>query len=50
MSTSSLPTDPTMNEPGDVLGKSQEEQMQLALAAIQESGTKANGDPNYSIR
>jgi hypothetical protein len=39
-----------MNEPGDVLGKSQEERMQLALAAIQESGTKANGDPNYSIR
>jgi hypothetical protein len=34
----------------DILGKSQEERMQLALAAIQGIDVKANGDPNYSIR
>ena len=39
-----------MNVSSDILGKSQEERMQLALATIQGSGTKANGDPNYSIR
>ena len=49
MSTSSFPSDPTVNT-SNVLGKSQEERMQLALAAIQGSGTKAKGDPNYSIR
>jgi len=38
-----------MNVPSDILGKSQEEHMQLALAVIQGSSTKANGDPNYLI-
>jgi helix-turn-helix, Psq domain len=38
-----------MNVPSDIFEKSQEEHMQLALATIQGSGTKANGDPNYSI-
>lgn len=50
MSASSFSPYPTVNVPSDILGKSQEERMQLALAAIQGSGTKANGDPNYSIR
>ena len=49
MSTSFSPY-PTVDVPSDILDKSQEERMQLALAAIQGSGTKANGDPNYSVR
>ena len=49
MSSSSFPPYSTVNVPSDILEKSQEERMQLALAAIQGSGTKANGDPNYSI-
>jgi len=49
MSTSSFSPYPTMNISSDILGKSQEEHMQLALATIQGSGTKANRDPNYSI-
>ncbi len=40
---------PTVNVPSDILGKSQKERMQLALAVVQGSGTKANGDPNYLI-
>ena len=39
-----------MNISDDILERPQEECMQLALAAIQGSGTKDNGDPNYLAR
>ena len=34
--------------PDDILTWPREERIQLAVAAIQESGTKPNGDPHYS--
>jgi hypothetical protein len=36
--------------PDDILIRPREEHIQLAVAAIQESGTKPNGDPYYSAR
>jgi hypothetical protein len=34
--------------PDDILTRPREEHIQLAIAVIQESGTKPNGDPHYS--
>jgi hypothetical protein len=36
--------------PDDILTRPREERIKLAIAAIQESGTKHNGDPHYSAR
>lgn len=36
--------------PHDVLTLPREDRIRLAIAAIQESGTKPNGDPRYSAR
>ena len=36
--------------PPDILSLPQEERIQLAIEAIQKSGTKPNGDPVYSAR
>jgi helix-turn-helix, Psq domain len=36
--------------PLDILSQPQDEWIKLAVAAIRESGTKPNGDPNYSAR
>jgi hypothetical protein len=36
--------------PHDVLTLSREDRVQLAIAAIQDSGVKPNGDPYYSAR
>ena len=38
---------PLISIPSDLHSHPQEECMQLAIAAIQESGTKPNGDPQY---
>jgi helix-turn-helix, Psq domain len=50
MPASSFSPLPGVTVPHDILSQSQEERIQLAIAAIQESGTKANGDPRYSAR
>jgi hypothetical protein len=50
MSASSFSPLPGVSVPHDILTQSQEERIQLAIAAIQASGTKSNGDPRYSAR
>ena len=47
MSTSFSPH-PGVSVPHDILTWPQEECIQLAITAIQESGTRSNGDPCYS--
>jgi helix-turn-helix, Psq domain len=42
------PPPPNVTVPPDIFDRPQEERIQLALAAIQGSGTKLNGDPCYS--
>jgi hypothetical protein len=49
MSASSLPPE-NISIPEDILSLPQEERIQLAIAAIQNSGLKPNGDPCYSAR
>ena len=44
----SLP--PNVSIPHDIQSRPQEERIALAIAAIQASGTKLNGDPVYSVR
>jgi hypothetical protein len=44
--SASLP--PNVSIPNDILTRLREERNQLAIAAIQGSGTKPNGDPWYS--
>ena len=39
----------SISTPEDILTRPQEEHIQLAVAAIQKSGTKPNGDPHYSV-
>jgi hypothetical protein len=41
---------PDISIPNDILTRPREERIQLAIAKIQASGTKANGDPQYSAR
>jgi hypothetical protein len=36
--------------PDDILSRPREERIQLAMAAIRESGMKSNGHPHYSVR
>lgn len=50
MAASSFPPLPGVSIPHDILTQSQEERIQLAIAAIQASGTKSNSDPQYSAR
>ena len=40
----------SISTPEDILTRPREERIQLAVAAIQQSGTKPNGDPHYSVR
>ena len=46
----SLSSHPDVSIPSDILSQPQEERIQLALAAIRQSGTKSNGDSCYSAR
>ena len=46
----SLSPHPDVSIPDDILSQPQEEHLQLAIAAIRESGSKPNGDPWYSAR
>jgi hypothetical protein len=41
---------PEISIPDDILTRPREERIRLAIATIQASGTKANGDPQYSAR
>jgi hypothetical protein len=41
---------PSVTVPHDILAQPWEERIQLAIAAIQGSGTKPNVDPQYSVR
>lgn len=50
MSASKSLPHPNVSVPLDILSRPREERMQLAIAAIQGSGTKPNGDPCYSAR
>jgi hypothetical protein len=45
-----MPPPPNISIPNDILARPHEERIQLAIAAIQESGLKPNGDPLYSAR
>jgi hypothetical protein len=49
MAASSFSPLPGVSIPLDILTQSQEEHIQLGIAAIQVSGTKSNGDPQYSV-
>ena len=40
---------PDFSIPNDLLTQPREEHIQLAIATIQASGTKPNGDPCYSV-
>jgi len=48
--SASLSPHPNVSVPPDILSRPREERIQLAIAAIQGSGTKPNGDPCYSAR
>jgi hypothetical protein len=50
MPDSSFSPHPGVSIPHDILTRPREERIQLAVAAIQESGTRPNGDPCYSAR
>ena len=50
MSASVFPPHPGVSVPHDILTWPQEECIELANAAIRESGTNANGGPCYSVR
>jgi helix-turn-helix, Psq domain len=53
MSTDSTPTfspHPGVSIPHDILTRPREERIKRAITAIQESGSKPNGDPCYSAR
>jgi hypothetical protein len=48
MAVSSLSPHPNVSIPLDILSQPWNKQIKLAVAAIQESGTKSNGHLNYS--
>jgi hypothetical protein len=50
MAASFLSPHPNVSIPLDILSQPQDERIKLAVVAIRESGTKPNGDPNYSAR
>lgn len=50
MSASVFSPHPGVSVPHDILTRPQEECIELAIAAIRESGTNANGGPCYSAR
>jgi hypothetical protein len=50
MAAPSLSAYPNVSIPHDILSQSWDERVKLAVAAVRESGTKSNGDPNYSAR
>ena len=50
MPASSESPHPNVSIPLDILSRPSEERIKFAVTAIQESGTKPNGDPIYSAR
>jgi hypothetical protein len=50
MAALSASVPPNVSIPPDILSRSREERIQLAIAAIRGSGTKPDGDPCFSAR
>ena len=50
MAVSSLSPHPNVSIPLDILSQPWDKRIKLAVAAIQESGTKSSGHLNYSAR